>query len=443
MDVLLTVAITFVVSLALAYLFFSAELKREKKRLKREYNALLRAGEKSQSESEHILATIDIGILYYNAAGDLSSKNPAATDLLPVIPQSFRDFLDQYGNLNGMAAQLALGKDFVSAVLQLDDHMTYISVQLVGKGDKTGRVVLARDATRQFKEETQRNQYVSNVSHELRTPLTTIKTYSESLIDWGIQEKQRSQIIKDVTKIYEESEHMEQLINDLSLLSNLDERTIGSRSHIEPLDPATVVKSLVERMQIQAHEQGIILEAFAVSQVPRIYCDRTQLERILTNLITNAIKYSNEPGHVTVYIGSVREEAYIKVKDDGIGIDSQHLEHIFERFYRVDDSRARQSGGRGLGLAIVKELVELNEGTISVTSALTRGSEFTIMFPSEQKTLRQCLYQLCHESTELSYVGKAAESDLIELAQSLGIMAKWKSLEQQDYERLLSAINKV
>lgn len=443
MDVLLIVVVTFCVSLTLAYIFFRTELNSERQRLEREAHKLLAEGRNTQSESEHILAVVDIGILYYKASGQLSSQNPAASELLPVIPQSFREFLNQYGHLNGLAGQVALGKEFASCVLQMDDRMTYISVHMVEKGNSNDRIVLARDATRQFKEENQRNEYVSNVSHELRTPLTTIKTYSESLIDWGIREKSKEQIIKDVTKIYEESDHMQQLINDLNLLSSLDEDSIGRQLHIETLDPAQLVKGLVERMQGQAEEAGLSLEAFAVSQVPRIYCDRNQLERIVSNLITNAIKYSKDQGHIAVYIGSVREEAYIKVKDDGIGIDEQHLGRIFERFYRVDDSRTRQSGGRGLGLAIVKELVDLNGGAITVESALTRGSEFTLMFPSEQKTLRQCLYQLHHESTELSYIGKVAEEDLSELAQSLGIMAKWKSLEQKEYERLLAAINKI
>ena len=443
MDVLVTVAVTFTVTLMLAYFLFRSELRNQRQRLEREAHSLIGKSQQEQSESAHILTAIDIGILYYNSEGKLSSQNPAASELLPNIPITYRAFLDQYGSLNGMAAQLALGKDFASAVLKNEENMVYISIQPVGQDTKSGFLVLARDATRQFKEENQRNEYVSNVSHELRTPLTTIKTYSESLIDWGINEKQRTQITKDVTKIYEEAGHMEQLINDLNLLSSLDEQSIGRQLHIEVVDLSYLVKSVVERMQFQAEEHGIHMEAYTVSQVPNIYCDRNQLERILTNLITNAIKYSNDQGNISVYIGSIRDEAYVKVKDDGIGMDAQHLEHIFERFYRVDDSRTRQSGGRGLGLAIVKELVELNEGTISVNSALTRGSEFTIMFSSEQKVLRQCLYQLHHEDGELSYVGQAAEQDLTELAQSMGIMAKWKSLEQIEYERLLEAINKI
>lgn len=437
------VAVTFAVTLALAYFLFRSELKNQRRRLEREARSLVAKSQQEQSESANIFKAIDIGILYYNSDGNLSSQNPAANELLAIIPNTYRGFIDQYGSLNGMAAQLALGKDFASAVLQNGDLIVYLSIQAVGESHESGYLVLARDATRQFKEESQRNEYVSNVSHELRTPLTTIKTYSESLIDWGINEKQKSQIIKDVTKIYEESSHMEQLINDLNLLSSLDEQSIGRQLHIEVVDLSYLVKNLVERMQFQAEDQGISMQAIAVSQVPNIYCDRNQLERILTNLITNAIKYSNAPGNINVYIGSIRDEAYIKVKDDGIGMDDQHLEHIFERFYRVDDSRTRQSGGRGLGLAIVKELVDLNEGTISVSSALTRGSEFTLMFPSEQKVLRQTLYQLHHEDVELSYVGRAAELDLTELAQTMGIMAKWKSLEPLEYERLLEAINNI
>lgn len=443
MEILISVAVTFLVTLILAWILFSSNAESKRLAYERERLTILRESVRDQSESERILEAIDLGVLYYDARGNLSISNQAAADFLHSIPKTFHLFLEEYGEANGMAAQLALGKEYASAVLNVSGMMIYISVQPVGAAPDRGNVVLIRDATRQFKEEQQRKEYVSNVSHELRTPLTTIKSYSESLMDWGVMEKQRPQILKDVSKIFEESTHMEQLIEDLNLLSSLDESSIGRYMHIEVVDLTATVKNLVERMQTQAQARNIDMKAISISQVPNIYCDRGYLERIVANLITNAIKYSDEGGHIDVYIGSVRDEVYVKVKDDGIGIDEKDQKLVFERFYRVDDSRTRSSGGRGLGLAIVRELVELQAGVINLESSLSQGSEFTIMFPSEQKVLRQCLSELYHKGYCESHITKAAENDLGELAEACGIMAKWKSLQANEYNRLLSVIDEV
>lgn len=443
MEIFLAVAVTFLVAFLLAYLIFRHEKKTLRQNFEREAKAYFAQARQEQSESDRILSAIDLGIIYYDPQGAISINNQAAHDLLDQVPDNFHSFLDTYGQSNGMAAQIALGKAYASALLPIRDRMIYITVQVVGQSPSLAHVVLVRDATRQYREEQQRKEYVSNVSHELRTPLTTIKSYSESLIDWGIEEKQRPQILKDVTKIYDESTRMEQLIEDLNLLSSLDEASIHRYMHIELIDLATLVKNLVERMQGQAQERKLEMQAYVVNQVPHIYGDRNQMERIVANLITNAIKYSRESGHVDVYIGSVRDEVYVKVKDDGIGIDKDQQAKIFERFYRVDDSRARQSGGRGLGLAIVKELVDLQQGAISLESTLAVGSEFTIMFPSEKKILRQALYELSTDGRTSNALTEAAEEDLTELAGRCGIMAKWKGLQTPEYQTLLRAIQDV
>lgn len=441
MEISLAVAIGFVVAFSLASLIFHFEKKTLRKNFEREARTYLAQARQEQSESDRILSAIDLGIIYYDPQGQISINNQAAHDLLAQVPDNFHAFLDTYGQSNGMAAQIALGKSYSSALIPLQDRMIYISIQAVGQSPSLAHVVLVRDATRQYQEEQQRKEYVSNVSHELRTPLTTLKSYSESLIDWGIAEKQRSQILKDVQKIYDESTRMEQLIEDLNLLSSLDEASIHRYMHIELLDIAGLVKNLVDRMQGQAQERDLEMHAYVVNQVPRIYGDRNQMERIVANLITNALKYSRDQGHVDVYIGAIRDEVYVKIKDDGIGIDKDQQAKIFERFYRVDDSRARQSGGRGLGLAIVKELVDLQQGAISLESTLAVGSEFTIMFPSEKKILRQALYEFTTDGHASNALTEAAEEDLAELARSCGLVAKWNGLQGPEHQRLLRAIN--
>lgn len=441
MEIVLTALVAFLVAFSLAYIIFRHEKKTLRQGFESEAKAYFAQARQEQSESDRILSAIDLGVIYYDPQGQISNHNQAAHDLLDQVPDNFHAFLDTYGQNNGMAAQIALGKAYASALLPIQDRMVYITVQLVGESPYLAHVVLIRDATRQYREEQQRKEYVSNVSHELRTPLTTLKSYSESLIDWGIAEKQRPQILKDVQKIYAESTRMEQLIEDLNLLSTLDEASIHRYLHIELMDLASLVKNVVERMQGMAQERQLSMQSYVVNQVPKIYGDRNQMERIISNLVTNAIKYSRDQGRVDVYIGSVRDEVYVKIKDDGIGIDKAQQEKIFERFYRVDDSRARQSGGRGLGLAIVKELVDLQQGAISLESTLAVGSEFTIMFPSEKKILRQALYEVTTEGRASNVLTASAEEDLAELAGRCGLMAKWKGLQASDYQTLLRAIN--
>lgn len=437
MDTFIIVAISFAVTIGLAWVLFRQELKRVKQEDRKKYQALLKKVEE-ESDARDILARLDVGVLYYVSDMSLAFSNPAANELLGEIPDDFTGFLETFSVDNGMSAQIALGKQTTSAIVKRGDFVVYINVQNLEDSPSKGHLVLVRDATRQFLEEQQRKEYVSNVSHELRTPLTTIKSYSESLVDWGVEEKQKDQIKKDVNRIYEEANHMEQLISNLSLLSSLDEKSIGRNMHVEVVDVVWLVKNLLERLQPQAEERQLELVSYTMNQISPIYADRSQLERILTNLLTNALKYTNAGGHISVYMGSIRDQVYIKVKDDGVGIDEQYQKLIFERFYRVDDSRTRASGGRGLGLAIVKELVELNNGEISVSSHIGVGSEFTLTFPSRQKTLKDTLYQLSrYGEAEDSYIGKAAEADLRDLAESLDIVAQWGSLSERDYKLLL------
>lgn len=441
MEIFASVAVTFLVTMLLALLYFNGEKKKYRRNYEQSLNTFKQGVMQEHSQSERILQTMDLGVIFFNSSGQASSYNKAAVELLRTTPSNFHVFLDTYGQENGMSAQIALGKTRAHALIPIENSMIYLTVQVIGERPNLAHVVMIRDATIQFNEEQERKKYVSNVSHELRTPLTTIKSYSETLVDWGVMEKQREQILKDVRKIYEEAERMEQLIDDLGLLSSLDESSIDRYLHVESVDLNLFVKDLVERMQGQAAAKKIILRATSVKQALYIYCDHNQLERIVANLITNALKYSEENSRVDVFIGSVRDEIYVKVKDNGIGIDPKDHAKIFQRFYRVDDSRTRKSGGRGLGLAIVKELVELHEGTISLESQIDLGSEFTIMFPSRKKVLCQCLYELKQDGVAAGHITSAAQGELEELAPHLGIMAEWSSLQAEEYKILLQAIN--
>ena len=442
MDTPLAILLTFVVTAIFAWFLFRYEISRLRGVWDR--RALERGQElrRYQRYSNLILATIDLGVLFYDGEGELAVSNRAAQTLLPQIPRDFHSFLDMYGGENQLRSNLMLGKEEANAILTFGGERIYLVVGTVQDHNKMTpcNMALLRNVTAEFEETKQRNEFVSNVSHELRTPLTTIRGYAESLVDWGVEEKKREQIQKDVQKIFDESVFMEDLINNLYLLSSVDEQSITRYMRVEALDMPKLARQLVEKMQTQAEEAKIELSFGVVSQIPKVYGDAGQLERVLVNLVSNAIKYGRENGKVQVYVGCITDEVYVKVKDDGRGISPEDQEHIFERFYRVEDSRSRMLGGRGLGLAIVKELVEINQGTISVSSALSHGSEFTIMLPSADKVLLQTLKELVKDGQASTKVNEMAAQDLEQLAQSMGLVAQWKSLTSSEITALQAKI---
>lgn len=440
MSTFLVVLWTFLLTFLLAFLLFHWDCRQRLEALRRKQQKESRELHRHLNEDAALFAAMDLGVLYYPKSGQLSTHNLAAEELFGTIPETYHQFLDKYGESNGLLAQLTLGKGNANAIVPLENHQIYLDVHTVDSADGLAHLVLARDVTREFQDEKQRKVYVSNVSHELRTPLTTIRSYAESLVDWGSAEKKREQIKKDVSRILDESVRMERLIEDLNLLSSVDEASISRYMHIEAQDLGKLVRGVVERMQDQTLERQIHMSFTLVNPNVWIYGDRSHIERIVSNLITNAIKYGRDGGSIKVYVSAVRDEVYLKVKDDGQGIDEKDQVHIFERFYRVDDSRARKSGGRGLGLAIVKELVELHDGRISVESVITRGSEFTVMFPSAAKVLYQTLVDLHVDGTVSHRLYEAAIPDLTSLAEKMGLVAQWKSLDRKAYEAILQKV---
>jgi two-component system sensor histidine kinase VicK len=132
---------------------------------------------------------------------------------------------------------------------------------------------------------------------------------------------------------------------------------------------------------IQAEKKNQILECYETSNVPMVFGDRDGIEQVITNILINSIKYTHEGGNIKVYIGSVHEDAYIKIIDNGIGIPAEDLPHVFERFYRVDKARSREMGGTGLGLPIAKEIIESNNGSIDIKSEKGKGTEVIIKIP--------------------------------------------------------------
>lgn len=221
-----------------------------------------------------------------------------------------------------------------------------------------------------------RKEFFANISHELRTPISYIQGYSQVLKEGLYQtEEERLQYL---TILEMESERMARLINDLFDLSKMEEGKIDLQ--LRDVDVVEVMENVLIKMKRVAEEKGIKLENQSQHGLSSIVADGVRMEQILTNLLGNAIRYTNE-GTVKIEVKEEKRIVTIRIEDTGWGIPEEELPFIFERFHRVEKSRARELGGTGLGLAIVKNLVELQKGTISVKSQQGKGSTFILRFP--------------------------------------------------------------
>jgi two-component system, OmpR family, phosphate regulon sensor histidine kinase PhoR len=231
------------------------------------------------------------------------------------------------------------------------------------------------DITRTERLEHVRQEFLSNVSHELRTPLTAIIAFVETLESGAMEDPESGQRFLSI--IRKNASRMQALIDDILELTAIEGGNVQLRA--APVELHELVQDVCASLAAKAAAQNVTLENKVGAEV-MVQADARRLEQMLTNLIDNAIKFSREHGAVRIsHEAGTRDR--ILVQDNGDGIPAQHLERLFERFYRVDRARSRDMGGTGLGLAIVKHLALLHGGEVTVTSELGKGSTFTIHLP--------------------------------------------------------------
>lgn len=225
-----------------------------------------------------------------------------------------------------------------------------------------------------------RQAFFSNISHELRTPVTYLQGYAKVLTDGLVDsDKEKKQYL---FIIYQESVRLEHLINDLFDLSKMEEGQL--KLNMEWMDLKIIIKTAVQKVKLKADSKRLSLQLDLQDQVPLIRGDQKRMEQVLLNLLENAIRYT-EKGSVVVRLSRKKEAMVLSVSDTGMGIPKEEIPYIFERFYRVEKSRAREYGGTGLGLSIVKKYVEMQGGTVRVESQMDVGTKFTLTFTQEKK----------------------------------------------------------
>ena len=222
-----------------------------------------------------------------------------------------------------------------------------------------------------------RKDFVANVSHELRTPISVIKGYVETLLDDPPPDPETArQFLQTIQK---HSARLEALINDLLDLSALESQQ--AKLNFEAVSLRAVAGAIVGEMAQAANQKSILIALEIPSNFPAVRADARRLHQVFTNLVDNAVKYTQEGGRVIVSARDAGSEVEVCVADNGPGISTEHLPHLFERFYRADKARSRELGGTGLGLSIVKHIVGVHGGQVWAESEIGKGSKFYFTLP--------------------------------------------------------------
>ena len=332
-----------------------------------------------KSQLEAVLNQMREAVLAVDSAGAVLVVNPSLSRLLGVDAAAARGrpYLEcvRHNAISQLVgAGLADGRPraqevrvFAREELVFDAH----AAPLLQEGRLSGALLVLHDITRLRRLEQVRRDFVANVSHELRTPLSSIKGYAETLREGAIDDKENR--LAFLKTIEEQADRLSKLVDDLLDLSAVES------GHRLPKLAATELRALAVDVtrQFAAAAAAREVTLASVSNGPALaLADAEQMRQVVSNLIDNAIKYTEPGGRVEVALETKGAEVIVSVRDTGVGIPEADLTRVFERFYRVDKARAREAGGTGLGLAIVKHLVEAQGGRVWVESRQPGGSAF-------------------------------------------------------------------
>jgi two-component system, OmpR family, phosphate regulon sensor histidine kinase PhoR len=335
-----------------------------------------------RNRAAQILDALDDGVLLLDGAGRLLVANPAArswfglpNDLRPGLPAQRVLGVPQVSELAERAAE-ARAPVVGNLTVVFPEYRTLVlrAFPLVDRGP-TGRIVVTlTDITQRRRLEVLRRDFVANASHELKTPVAAVRALAETLLTALPDDPEAGR--RFAVRIGREAERLDVLARDLLDLSRVERGTLD----VEPVDLVGLTKEVVGGYADRAEERRIKL---ATELQPNVAMrgDRAQLGLLLSNLIDNALRYTPAKGTVCVRLEASEGKAALQVADTGDGIPASELPRVFERFYRVDKARARQTGGTGLGLAIVRHVAEAHGGTVGVDSELGRGTTFTVSLP--------------------------------------------------------------
>ena len=339
---------------------------------------------RQKKQIETLLLHMTDGIVAFNMEGVIIHINPAATRMLKITSkdQTFKEVFENLKIDINMEKEIYL-ENWTTTEKKVDIDGKYINMFFAPFKDENDRpagiMVLAQDITEHVKLDNMRKEFVADVSHELKTPLTSIMGYTETLLESEYDKELQEKFLNVINS---EAVRMTKLVSDLLTLSKYDNKKMNWEK--TEFDLGELVKECEQNLKIEAEKKNQKVECFVTAEVPLVYADRDGIERVVLNILSNSIKYTNEGGNIKIYVGFVYTDAYIKIIDNGIGIPEKDLSRIFERFYRVDKARTRAMGGTGLGLSIAKEILDNNDGRIDIKSIPQKGTEVVITIPTCQ-----------------------------------------------------------
>jgi signal transduction histidine kinase len=344
-------------------------------RLAEQLSARMTALQTDRTLLAAVVGSLEEGVIAVDSSGRVVQANDAARRLLDVtapLPFSL-DMLPREPMLRDALSDALRGARSGPVEIGLHGRTLLVTGCPLDHG---GGVLAVFDMTATRRLETVRRDFVANVSHELRTPLTVIAGFTETLTEEGVPPEKRRQFGE---MILSNTTRMQRIVDDLLDLSRIESG--GWVPNPAVLDVETVVSEAMNGIRSTAEAKGIALESRIDPSAREVYGDRTALRQILSNLLENAIRHTSR-GVVAVATAKRPGGLELSVSDTGSGIAPEHLSRIFERFYRADSGRARESGGTGLGLAIVRHLVEAHSGRVEARSSEAVGTTITMFFPS-------------------------------------------------------------
>jgi signal transduction histidine kinase len=344
-----------------------------------EYDRVRELAAREPTARRDLVASLAAPALLFSDAGNLVAANQAAHELFQIPPSGSTAAIQTLGSavLAAAVTEASSGRGTRQAAAEVGDRQVIVSVSPLG--DEV--LVIATDRTEERRVDEVRRNFVVNASHELKTPVTAIKTLTEALAI--AVDEHPDKVAPLVARLAGEADRLTNLVGDL-----LDLRRVEDTGPIERtgVDLRALVDDVRAQLAAEAADHQVdVTVSGAVEAV--VAGNRDDLGLAFRNLVSNAIRYNRPGGRVTVdLVIDADGGSLVTVEDTGIGIPRQDLPRIFERFYRVEEARSRQTGGTGLGLSIVRHIVERHGGSIGVDSLLGQGTTFTVWLPKAPKT---------------------------------------------------------
>ena len=348
----------------------------------------LDAVENERSKLDALFLHMTDGVVAYDGVGKLMHCNPAAVALLDRAPEECV-YADLFEPICPFSRVMAMRRgDYAEAELTVGERSVELYFATFSDEEAGGVLIVLHDVTERRRTEERRKEFVANVSHELRTPLTNIRSYAETIRDaeGGIPRETEDGFL-DI--IINEADRMTHIVQDLLTLSRLDSgRTEMVMARFAFGD---AIDAVLRSIALEARRHGHTLTNDRPEHLPLIMGDRGRVEQVMLNILSNAVKYTPDGGHIRVTAGDAGDKVWMEVADDGIGIPKGDRDRIFERFYRVDKARSRESGGTGLGLSIASEIVQRHNGSLAIVDRDGPGTTVRLELPVSQAEGQEAL----------------------------------------------------